>query len=491
MSAQDSLKTSAARGAATVFSAQIVRIGVQTISTMILARLLTPSDYGLVAMVMVVVAFADIFRDFGLSAAAIQAKTLSRGQRTNLWWANTVIGLVIAVLLVIVAPLVADVFHDPRLTDLVRVLSVVFVINGAATQYRASLTRSLRFGTVAWTEVAAAVVSLLVGVALALTGFGYWALALMQITVALSVMVTFVVVARWLPTLPRRHEDMGGLLHFGGFLVGSQLINYAASNVDSFILGRWYGAAVTGTYDRPYRLLMMPLAQIRTPSTSVALPVLSKLQDDQARYSRFLLRGQTALGLGLVVPLGFVAGAAVPAVAILLGPNWASSAPILALLAIAAGLRTLSYVSYWVYLSRALTAALMRYSTVSALIKMTLIIIGGQWGAVGVAAAGAVAGAIEWPLSLWWVSRLTVTPLRGLVTGALRICALAGAAMVAAAAVVATVPSLPALAQLALAGLGALGVLALLVAVVPAFRRDVSAMRPAIQALSRKERRAA
>ena len=114
---------------------------------------------------------------------------------------------------------------------------------------------------------------------------------------------------------------------------------------------------------------MMPLTQIRAPSTSVALPVLSRLQDDDRRYGRFLLEGQVALGLILVVTLGLVAGAADPVVALFLGETWSESAPVLALLALAAGLRTLSFVAYWVFLSRALTRQLLYFSVFAALLQ--------------------------------------------------------------------------------------------------------------------------
>lgn len=486
MAGQEPLGKSAARGAATVLMAQAARVAVQTITMMILARLLDPTDYGLMALVMVVISFADIFRDFGLSAAAIQARSLSSGQRSNLFWANTLIGLALALLVTAIAPLVAAVFKEPLLVDLTRVMSVIFLINGAATQYRASLTRSLRFGIVAWTEVAAQAVGLALGVVLALRGFSYWTLAAMQICISLTILFALMAAAKWLPGMPRRHQHMGPLMRFGGFLVGSQLVAFSANNIDSIVLGRRYPADVVGYYDRPYRLLMLPLAQIRAPSTSVALPVLSKLQDDQKRYDDFLLKGQMALGLGLVVALGFVSGAAVPVTGVVLGPEWSASAPVLALLAIGAGVRTLAFVAYWVYLSRALTPALMKYVTATSLMKIGLVVIGGNWGAIGVAAAVALAQLIEWPLSLWWLSRLTTLPLRGLITGALRVTALSGVVWVAARVTVTFTPNLAPLPQLLVAAVASALALALAYLAVPAFRADARTLRPALDAVLRR-----
>lgn len=490
MTADQELGSVAARGAATMLVAQVARVGIQMLSIVVLARLLTPADYGLVAMSMVIISFADIFRDFGFSAAAVQARTLSDGQRANLFWANTSIGIALSVAVAMCGPLVAAMFHEPRLQDLVAFMGVTFALNGAATQYRASLTRSMRFGAVAWTDVLGQGAGLAVGVVLALAGWSYWALAMMQIAGATVVLLAMVLLAGWLPGLPRRGEDMGDLLKFGTFLVGSQLVTYASNNIDSLVLGRRFGAETVGIYDRPYRLLMLPLAQIRAPSTSVALPVLARLQDDDRRFGAFLLRGQVALGYALVVPLGFVAGAAAPVVAVFLGAQWTSSAPILALLAVAGGLRTLAFVGYWVYLSRGLTGSLMAFSTVSALVKIVLVVVGATWGVLGVAGAVALSPAIMWGVSIWWLSTITVIPRRGLLIGGMRIAIVASfVAAIAWVTVWATgdvvAPWVQLLVAAAAAGLG----LGLLMLALPAVRRDVVSLGPAARAIVHRRRR--
>jgi PST family polysaccharide transporter len=219
--------------------------------------------------------------------------------------------------------------------------------------------------------------------------------------------------------------------------------------------------------------------------------VLSRLQDEQARYGSFLMKGQIALGLGLVVPLGFVVGAADPIVELFLGEAWAASAPVLALLAVAAGMRTLAFVGYWVYLSRGLTGNLMQFSLVAALVKISLVVIGGYWGLLGVAAGVALAAAIEWPISLWWLSRLTPIPLLGLVGGALRV--LLTAVVAAAAGYVGVLltsgTNLAALWQVLVSGgIAALSV-AGLAALHPGVRADVQALRPALRSLRRSPSR--
>ena len=452
---------------------QGARMVIQTGAVMILARLLDPEDYGLLAMVVVIVGVGEIFRDFGLSSAAIQAPELSRAQRDNLFWINTAIGLTLAGLLFLAAGLVAAVYDRPELTDVSRALAGTFALNGLATQYRADMVRRLRFGQLAIAETAAPAVALLVAILVATSGGGYWALVAQTLTQAGIILVVLVISARWLPRLPRR-APMRGLLRFGGHLLGSQLIGYASNNVDTLLIGLRFGAGPLGFYNRAFHLLMAPLNQLRAPSTTVALPVLSRLQDDPVRYGAFLLRGQLILGYSLVAGLGVVVAAAEPVTAIFLGAKWITVVPILRLLAVAGIFQTLAYVGYWVYLSRSLTADLMRYTLLTASIRVACIAVGSVWGVVGVAAGYALAPALAWPLSIWWLSRRTDIPARALVQGALRILGALVFSAGASAVLVGALVDQPEFVRLVAAVAATIAGYGLAAAAVPAVRRDLA-----------------
>jgi PST family polysaccharide transporter len=467
-----SLGQRAARGALVTIGAQAARILLQLASVIVLARLLSPHDYGLVAMVVAIIGVGEILRDFGLSSAAVQAETLSTAQRTTLFWLNTAIGALLGLVVLAIAPLIAAVYGQPELVPIARALAVTFLLNGLATQYRASLVRDLRFVALARTDVAAAAIALAVAIAAALAQFGYWAIVAQQLTGALALVILLATAARWLPGVPRRATSIRGLVGFGGNVVLSQLIGYVSNNVDSFVIGVRFGAGPLGIYSRAFQLLMTPLNQIRSPLTSVALPVLSRLSMDATRFGRFVTLGQLALGYTLVAGLGIVVGAAEPLTALLLGNQWTAAAPILRLLACAGIFQTLAFVGYWVYLARGLTRELVRYSLVSAVIRISCILVGSLGGVVGVAWGYAVAPALAWPISLWWLSRRTDLPTRALYAGAGRI--LGTVAVGAAATWGATLATAPlgALVQVAT------GVVALVAAyglafVVPAIRRDL------------------
>ncbi|ACQ79265.1 polysaccharide biosynthesis protein [Beutenbergia cavernae DSM 12333] len=467
-----SLRTRAARGALVTLAAQALRIVLQLAGVVLLARLLLPSDYGLVAMVMALIGVAEIFRDLGLSSAAVQAEHLSRAQRDNLFWVNTAAGGVLALLVVAVAPLIARWYAEPELVDLARALAPVFLLNGLATQFRADLTRRMRFSRIATADVLAPCLALGAAIAVAAAGGGYWALVTQQLTTAVVLLVVLAVSARWWPRWYTRDAPMRELLSYGWHLAGSQLIGYVARNIDSVTIGTRFGATPLGLYNRAFQLLMTPLAQLRNPTVTVALPVLSRIRESRSETDAFVRRGQLALGLTLVAGLGVVAGAAAPLTAIMLGPAWEAAEPYLRLLAAAGAFQTLAYVGYWVYLAHGLTKELLRYSIVSAALTVTCVLVGSIGGPVGVAWGFLAATALEWPISFWWLSRKANVSVRPLVIGALRIVALAAVLGVAAWAACTLVgPSAPWV-QLA-AAVGAAGVVYVVALALPSYRRDV------------------
>ncbi|MGY1751790.1 lipopolysaccharide biosynthesis protein [Blastococcus sp. SYSU D01042] len=464
----------AARAAGITLIGQALRIVLQFGSIVLLARLLLPSDYGLLAIVLVVVGIGEIVRDFGLSTAAIRAPELPTPLRDALFWINTGIGAVLCVLVVASSGLLAALFDRPELTGIACALAATFLLNGAATQFRVTLTRDMRFRALVTADVVAQAAGAVSAVVLAATGAGYWALVAQQLVQAAVVLVLVALPAGWVPGRPRRTPGVRPFLTLGLNLVGTQLINYAGNNVDTVTIGLRLDAAALGLYNRGFQLLMTPLNQLRSPATTVALPVLARLQDDRERFDEYLRRGQLALGYPIVVALGMVAGAAGPVVQLFLGPRWSEVTPLLALLAVAAASQTLAFVGLWTYLTRGLGAQLLRFTVATALLRLVCVLAGSSWGVVGVAAGYAVAAFLEWPLSLWWLSRITPFPGRTLAGGAVRILACAAPAGAAAGLVCLAGGALPVVVQLLLAGLAGLTAVALLAAVTRSIRDDLA-----------------
>jgi len=456
------------------------RIFLQFLGVVILARLLSPRDYGLIAIVVVIIGVGEIFRDFGLSSAAVRSPELTKEQSSNLFWINAGIGLVLGAALFAVAGPLAAASGQPKVYAITHALSTVLVLNGLTTQFRALLLRGLRFRWLASTDVLASAVALGAAIVTALLGWGYWALVTQQIVQALMSLAGAILGTRWIPGRLRGDVSVRSFLHFGANLVLTQLINYGTSNVDTAVVGFAHGATPLGLYNRAYQLVVSPLNQIQSPITSVAIPILAKIQDDQARFSAYVVRGQLALGYPITLGLGVVVAAAQPITELLLGAQWDAAVPLLQLFAIAGIARTLASVGYWVYVVRGLSGALFRYTLVTGSIRVVCVLAGSHWGVVGVATGMAIAPWVAWPISLLWLSRATTIPTRQLYAGALRIVSVGLLTVGAASVVMLLLPTLPALVSIAVTCLVFAGVVAILYA-VPIIRGDVRALREVVQ----------
>lgn len=471
-----SLGATASRGAAITLGGQLIRIGIQLAGIVILARLLTPADYGILAMVLAIIGIGEVFRDFGLSSAAIQAKTVTAAQKNNLFWINSGIGLALAGIVCAASGVIAAFYGDPRLQLVAITMSSTFLLNGVATQFRADLNRHLRFFRLTATDIVGQVGGLAVGVGLALAGAGYWSLVGQQVAMLVIQLLLLLLVTGWFPGLPRRAADMGGFLRFGTNLVASQVLNYASRNVDSVIIGATLGANPLGLYNRAFQLMLLPLNQLNAPSTRVALPVLSRLQDNKARFAEFIDAGQTFM-LNLVsAVLGFATAQALTIITVALGPQWTAAVPIFQILAIAGFFTAASNATYWVFLAKGLTKANLRYSLATRPLMILIIIAGAHWGVLGVATAYSIAAALLWPIGLWWVGRVSDAPVAMMFANGAR--TLFVYMLAAAVSFLATL-ALPVdahLLRLVVGGAAMVAVIAGIAAVLPAYRRDVASM---------------
>lgn len=477
------LAQSAARGAFFTLSAQGARILLQLLSVVVLARLLSPHDYGLLAIVLVVVGLGEIFRDFGLTSASIQAPVLTDGQRDNLFWINAGIGGVLAALMFLAAEPLGGLTGEHDVVAMTQALSPMFLLSGLATQHRANLMRELRLRALAVIDVAASALALAAAIAVALAGAGFWALVTQQLATGTIMLAGVVFAGRWLPRGYSRAHPVRAMVSFGWNLVAANLVGYAARQLDAVLIAFKLGTSSLGLYNRSFQLVMTPLGQVRSPLQSVALPVLARVQHDQPRFATYVTSAQLALGYLIGVPVAIVAGLAEPIVHIMLGDAWSDAGPIMRMFAIAGILTTTSFVGYWVYLARGLGRELFRYTIVTALIKIVCISVGSFFGLIGIAVAFAVHPAIAWPISLAWLSRITPMPRRRLYQGAVRIILITLSAGAAAWAVGSLLPG----AWLQV-GLGVpAGLLAAACALlVPVYRRDAARLLSFIKLMVRR-----
>lgn len=408
------LGSSAARGGIVTIVGQTLRVVIQAAALVVLARLLSPTDFGIVAMVLVIVGVGELVRDFGLSNATIQAPTLSKEERDNLFWLSLLFGMALASVVLAVAPLVADLYGQPQLHPVTQWLAITFVLNGISAQFRAGLTRDLRFSVTAAVDVIAPLAGLATAILMAIAGWGYWALVGQELVKALVLSVGLVMAARWWPGLPRRRTSIKKFVRYGGYLMGTQILGYASRNVDTLVIGTRFGPAMTGLYSRAYQLMALPVTQLNHPTSKVALPVLSRLNDDPERYRKFLLRGQTLL-LHAVVPLFVLTGVlAEPVIRVVLGAQWDEAVPIFRVLAIGGLFEGAALATMWVFLSKGKTKAQLAFALTTRPLMIIAVLVGSNWGVIGVAAGYALSTALCWPIGLIWIARVTDAPSRDL-----------------------------------------------------------------------------
>ncbi|WP_166791742.1 lipopolysaccharide biosynthesis protein [Cryobacterium frigoriphilum] len=388
----------AARGAAVSLVAQVFRFIIQMVGLALLSRLLEPSAFGLLAMILAVVGLATVLGDFGLSLAAVQAPTLSQAQKSALFWVNALIGVLAGVCVFCLSGPLAIFYERPELTALTQLLALVFLLNALSAQFRVELTRRLDFVGLAWSDALGPLGGLTIGVGMALAGFGVWALAWQQIAGAGFTLAVLVVRARWVPGSLLPMPNLRNFLAFGVATTSTQVLNYASVNIASVAVGKVLGASTLGIYSRAFQIFMLPLQQMAAPLTRVALPILSRLVGDE-RYSAYVCRAQLLMSYSLVPALLAMALVAEPVVRLVLGPGWEDAGSVLRILCFGGVFQALGYTYYWVFLSKARMGVMLGCELVGRVVMIALTLALANFGIDYVAAAYSIGLFMIWLVS--------------------------------------------------------------------------------------------
>lgn len=384
---KNDLKKRSVRGGAITIAAQAIKFILRMGSTVVLARLLSPEDYGLIGMAAVIIGFVQLFKDLGLSAATVQKAEINHQQVSTLFWINLIISCAIALVVVALAPVVAWFYDEPLLRGITLALAINFVFGGLTVQHQALLQRQMRFKHLAKIEIVSMLVGVTVAIASAWYGLGYWALVLMQIATTITNAVTVWIACSWRPGLPVKDSAIRSMLAFGGNLTGFNLVNYFSRNLDNILIGRYWGSQELGLYAKAYQLVLLPIQQINSPITKVALPALSSLQHEPKQYCKYYYKAMLLMSFFGMPMFGFLFASADKAILLVLGKQWLSAVLIYKLLLPAAFNATIGIGLGWAYQSLGFVDRQFRWGVVSSAINAILFLIGVRWGAIGVAAA--------------------------------------------------------------------------------------------------------
>jgi len=320
---------------------KVVYAGLRLLVLAIMARLLSPADFGIVGAALVVVGFSAIFSQLGLAPAIVQRPVLERRHLEAAFSASVLLGLLLGVLLWVSAPFAARFFHIAGVEPVLRVLAWIFPLDGLSAIAESQVQRELRFRWLATMEVLTFVLGYgVVGVVLALLGAGVWALVTAQMAqTALYTIILVVTRPPALRLLPDR-AALGELMYYGGGFTASKIANYFALQVDNLVVGRWLGAAALGFYGRAYELMAGPPHLLGDAVDRVLFPAMASIQTDTRRLADAYRRGVALMGL-IMLPASLVLFIVAPELILaMLGPRWTAVVTPFQILALGMFLRT-------------------------------------------------------------------------------------------------------------------------------------------------------
>ena len=381
------LKVKTLRGGVAKLCGQAGNFALRLGSMVVLARLLSPQDFGLVAMVTVVTGVYELFTSAGLSRATIQRFAITNQQISTLFWINILVGTALGALCVATAPVLVKFYHEPRLFGVTIAMAAGFVLNAAGVQHSAILQRQLRYVAVTAIELSAQLASIVVGIGMALAGFGYWALVGAAIISPAVSTAGMWIVTGWIPGAPKWDAGVNSMLRFGGTITLNGLIVYIAYNFDKLLLGRVWGADALGIYGRAYQLINLPTGNLHAAVGGIAFSALSRLQNDPPRIRSYFLKGYS-LVISMTVPITmFSALFAEDIILVLLGPKWGEAAEIFRFLTPTVLIFAIINPLGWLLLSVGLQTRSLRVAMVIAPIVIVSYVIGLPYGPAGVAFA--------------------------------------------------------------------------------------------------------
>ena len=387
------LRRLAVRGAGACVVGQGSVFAVQMVATVVLARLLTPGDFGLVIMV---TTFSLLFVSFGVTGfadAILQRDKIDHLLASNLFWINVGAGLLLAVGFAAAGPLAARLYGDRRLTCVAAAISLTIFFSSTSAQHLALLKRAMCFSVVSANDIIARVVSLALSIFLAWEGWGHWALVIGAVAQSLVLSIGAWIFCRWIPGLPRRVAGTWSMVRFAISVYGRFSANYSARNLDNLLVGWRFGPHGLGVYKKAYDLFALSANQLLSPLYEVAVGALSRLKVDSDRYKQHFLAAVSILaflGMGLSAALTLVGR---DLILLLLGSKWDASGRIFTFFAPGIGVMLLYGAQNWIHISIGRPDRWVRWSIIEFVVTGLLFLLALPWGPAGIAVA--------WTISFW------------------------------------------------------------------------------------------
>jgi len=380
--------------------AQVAKIVSQLLSVTILARLLAPADYGLLAIATVFTNFASLFRDLGTGSAIIQRSELTHSTKNSIFWLNMALGLLIFAVLSGMAGFVADFYAEPRLVVLLALLAITFPVNCSSIVHQSLLERASEFKTVAGIEGLSVALALVCAIGAALLDFGVYSLVVQTMVAALVQSALLWMRSGWRPAGRPKLADLRDLLGYSGNISLFQFVNYFARNADSFIIGKVLGAASLGLYNIAYRLMLFPVQNMSYVLARAIFPLMVKVRGEHGSMAPIYMQSVGAIAFVTAPIMTSLLILRDPTINMIFGLKWMGAQALLLWLAPTGFVQSILSTTGSVFQASGKTGAMFRYGLVGAVLQVAAFLIGIEQGLAGLVMAYFVATLLNALLTL-------------------------------------------------------------------------------------------
>lgn len=406
MTAGTTLKRQVISGVSWVALANVAAQILQFIITLVLARLVAPDEFGLVAMIAVFIGFAELFSELGFGLALVQRKTIEERHLSSIFWLNIATGIALTGILTVCSPLIAGFYNEPMLIPLTTVIALNFTIGALNDVQTAILQREMQFRRMVLIQTLSIGAAGVIAIILAAAGWGVWALAAQMLAQTVVEVVVMWFTTSWKPKFLFDMSAIRELMRFSLNLVGSNVFAYWIRNADNLLIGRFVDSSSLGLYAKAYSLMLLPITQVTRVLSSVMFSALSRIQDEPERIKGIMLRAHRVIGLVTVPMMAGLIVVADPFVRTLFNEKWAGMIPILQVLCLVAIKQPLGSTMGWVFQSQGRTDLQLRWTAINGVITIISFLIGIRWGVMGVAWAYAIRSYVIWYPSISVPGRL-------------------------------------------------------------------------------------
>lgn len=399
------LRHLAVKGGGLNIASSGISLVIQTVSVIILGRLLQPGDFGLVTMV---TAFSLILMNFGLNGFTeyiVQKDTIEQCELSAIFWIHFFINSALMSAFIAAGPFLAQFYHDQRVVVVTVALSSTIVVQMLCTVQLALLKRRMEFGKLAIINILSGIISSVLAILLAIRGVGYWAIVSRQVSSVLVMSVAAWILCPWRPCSPRGHRGLMHPVRYALRVYGTFILGYALRSLDKILMGRYYGSLILGNYDRAYYVSTIPVEQLVTPLHSVGLSTLSRLREDRQRFLGYYLKALSTLSLiGMFASL-ILTIAGKDLIKILLGEGWDLAGKTVMAFGPGIGILIVLSTNSWLHLSLGNPERLLIWGLISLGVTSAMLLLTIHRGPVYVAAGFSIVNGLLIIPSLWYGGR--------------------------------------------------------------------------------------